>query len=311
MRVLRASFWVLLVLVGSMAAAGLVVSLDHPPSGDARPELTARDAAVLAPRLAALEPSLVRLSDAAQALTAAGREALVSLRALDPVAVAAALDAGKVALRELLPAAEAIRRRLPGLLQGLDGGDRLPLGDRDRVVAMATAAAGVDALSGAWADVAAATVAPMQLIATVRAHDAAVVAATEHGRGERYADALVSLDTAGASLVQAVAVRDDADRAGRDLSTLDGLLLRLSDHDAALRALYRELLASGGVRTSEVEAALAAVTATQRVVADARGALVIAVADVGAGDITPALLIMGRVRGTIDAALPTSAAGDG
>ena len=264
MRVLRASFWLLLVLVGSLAAAGLVVSLDHPPSGDARPELTARDAAILAPRLAELEPSLVRLSAAAQALTAAGRQTLVATRALDPDAVAAALDAGDVALGELLPAADAVRRRTPDLLEGLGGGEWLPVEDRDRVVAIGTAAAGVDALSGAWAEVAAATVAPMRLLATLRAHDAAVVAAAEHGRGERYADALASLDDADAALLRAIAVRDDADRAGRDVATLDGLLLRLADYDAALRALYRELLASGGVRTPKVDAALAAVTATQR-----------------------------------------------
>ena len=78
MRAVRSLAWVAVLLVGALAIAGLVVSLDHPPSGDARPELTGRDAAILAPRLAALQPTLGTMATEAEAVAAAGRGALTT-----------------------------------------------------------------------------------------------------------------------------------------------------------------------------------------------------------------------------------------
>ena len=303
MRVVRASAWTLLLLVGAIAAAGLVISLDHPPSGDARSELTARDAAILAPRLAAMDAPLGRLAAAARALSTAGRDVLVRLRALDLPAVSAALDAGDAALGDLALASADVRAGTPGLLEGLGAGERLPAADRARVAAIAAVAEGGDRLAGAWADVGRASAAPAEVLAALRAHDGALARAAEHGRTERWAPALAALDEASAALAAAVGVRDELDRAGRDVATLDGLLARLSDHDVALRTLYAELETSGGVRTPAVDTALAAVTTTQAALPESQDALAIAVTDAGAADITPALLTIEEVRGTIEAAI--------
>jgi len=306
MRLLRPVAWIALVLAGSIAAAGLVVSLDHAASGDARPELTARDSALLAPRLAAIDAPLGRLADAARALSGAGRDALVGLRALDLPAVAEALDAGDLALGRLTIAADEVRGEAPSLLDGLGDGARLPAADRARVVAIAAAGDGADALVGAWADVRRSTVAPIALVGALHTHDDAVTTAAGAGRDARYRDALASLDAAAGALTDAIAVRDAAAGSGRDLTMIDGWLARLADHDAALRVLYTRLIASGGVRTADVEVALAALSATQAALPETQAGLVSAVTDIGAGDITPALLTIEDVRGMIEAALPTT-----
>jgi len=303
MRVVRWALWSVLVLVGAVAAAGLVVSLDHPVSGGARPELTARDAAILAPRLAAIDAPLERLAGAARSMSGAGREVLVQLRALDVAAVAAALTAGDLALGAMTEAAAEARAVGTGLLDGLGVGDGLPAADRERVAAIGSALDAVDGLADAWSDVARASVAPTALLTALRAHDAAVVRAAELGRGEQYPRALAALADAAAALAEATDVRDAADRAGRDMALLDGWLVRLTDYDAALVALYRELRASGSVRTPVVEAALAAVTAAQAALPETQDGLVIAITDIGAADVTPALLTIEDGRGAIEAAL--------
>jgi len=304
MRVVRASAWILLVLVGAISAAGLVVSLDHPPSGGARPELTARDAAILQPRLAALGVPLGRLAAGAQALSTAGRDVLVSLRALELPAATRALDAGDAALAELGFAAADVRAGASGLLAGIGEGEQLPEADRARVAAIATAGETGDGLARAWSEVGRAAAAPAALLTAVGAHEDALARAAGHGRAERWSAAMAALDEASTALATATHVRDEAGRAGRNVVALDGILTRLSAHDAALRALYAELEASDGVRTPTVDSALAAVTAAQAGLAEARDALGGAVADMGGADITPALLAIEEVRGAMEAALP-------
>ena len=238
MRLVRMAAWVALLVIGSIAAAGLVVSLDHPASGDDRPELTARDAAILAPRLTAITPGLDGMAAAATALSAAGRGALVALRAGDAVALPVALDDGDRALTFLGDAARDVRTLAPGLLDGLGEGSGLPAADRARVAAVDAAIAAVEPLGAAWDALGAATLVPAAVMGAVGRHDAAVVAATAAGREERYADAVDALASAGDALTHATAARDRAASAGHSTDALDGLLTRLAAREAALRDRY-------------------------------------------------------------------------
>lgn len=303
MHVVRAAAWAVLLVLGSLAAAGLVVSLDHPASGDARPELAARQAAVLAPRLVAIEPQLLWLAAAEGRLAEAGREVLVRLRALDTDATSSALARGDESLTELLAAVSLSRSSADSLLHGLDEGSRLTTADRERIGAIEAALAAADGLPGAWAEVARLSVPPMGVLRALDTHDGAVVEAAAQGREERYADALVALDRAAAAFGEARRIRDAALSAGRDTATLDGWLARLADYDTALRRLYTLLEATDSVRTPEVDRALQDVEAAQGALPPTPDALVIAVTDLGAGDITPLLLTMEEVRGTLDLAL--------
>lgn len=303
MRAVRSLAWIALLIIGALAIAGLVETLDHPPSGDARPELTARDAAILAPRLASLQPSLGAMADEAQALSAAGRAVLAALRAGDPSGAADALDAGDAALDRLLAAAALVRDARPGLLVDLGDGSGLPVIDRERLAAVAAAVDGVPAVAGAWRDVRSASRLPGALVAAVADHATAVERATDAGRDAAYGVAAAAVGDAATALDAVRAVRDRIAEAGLPTATLDELVARLADRDAALGTLYAALAASDGVRTAQVETALATADATATDLADAAGALATAVGEAGASGIVDALLLIDDGRGAIDAAL--------
>ncbi|MFN8621262.1 MAG: hypothetical protein U0869_11000 [Chloroflexota bacterium] len=302
MRVVRAAAWVVLLLVGAFAAAGLVLALDHPATDDGRPELTAADAAVLAPRLAALEPVLTDAATDAQDLAAAASDVLVGLRALDPDGVSDALLAGDVAAGGVGMAADRLRTEVPELLHGLGDGSRLPAADRQRAAAIAAVPSALDVAAGAWGSVGVAVEAPTRLLAALADHDAAIARAAALGRAGDYAGALAQLETATAALARAAAVRDAATAAGRDTAALAARIAATEPHDGALRSLYRVLRDSGGVRTDRVDAAIAAERAAAASTpdpADLPGIL----DDLGGRDIPAALLPIEAARGAVAAAL--------
>lgn len=303
MRAVRSLAWIALLIVGALAIAGLVETLDHPASGDARPELTARDAAILAPRLAALQPSLQAMADEAQTLSAAGRAALAALRAGDPGGADDALGAGDTALDRLIAAAAIVRDARPGLLVDLGDGSRLSVTDRERLASVAAAVEGVPAIAGAWRDAGRAARLPVALVAAVADHAAAVERATDAGRDARYGAAAAAVGDAAIALETVRGVRDRIAEAGFQTATLDRLVARLADRDAALGTLYAALAARGGVRTASVEAALAMVEATTADLGDPAGALATAVGEAGASGIVDALLAIDDGRGAMDAAL--------
>ena len=87
------------------------------------------------------------------------------------------------------------------------------------------------------------------------------------------------------------------------MDALDGLVGRLADRDAALGALYAELMSAGAVRTPAVEAALTALDAAKAALGTADADRDDALADAGARDVTVALLALDDGRGAIEAAL--------
>ena len=301
-RWVRGTVWVALLTVACIAAAGLVLALDHPPTDASRPELTARAASILAPRLAAIDAPLGRLGVAAGSLASAGRDTLVRLRALDASGASASISAGKTALVELTRAAEEARALAPGLLQGIDG-SRLPVVDQARLAAIDGALAGVDGIVAAWADIERVASAPTGLLNALDRHDDALARAVAGGRAERFPDALDALAGASEALAEATAIGDGASAAGREVAALDGWLLPLADYDGALGALYSRLDKAGSVLTPAVESALAAVHAAHAALPPTRDALVIAVMDLGGGDITLGLLAIDDAHGAIEAAL--------
>jgi hypothetical protein len=100
-RITGALAWVVAVLIVAVAGAGLILTLDHPPTDERRPELTARGHALVAPRLAAMDPELEGLATSGDAIAAAGRQTLTRLRALDASGTNDALIAGDSALTSL------------------------------------------------------------------------------------------------------------------------------------------------------------------------------------------------------------------
>jgi hypothetical protein len=239
----------------------------------------------------------------AEAVAAAGRGAFAALRAGDAAALPLALDAGDAALERLTAATARVRDAAPGLLAGLGDGSRLPEADRERVAAIDAAVEGVEAIAGAWLETGTAALLPAALVAAVADHAAAVERATAAGRSAAYADAAAAVADASRALDGVRAVRDRVAAAGLQVAALDSLVARLADRDSALGALYATLAASDGVRTPEVDAALASVEATSAALDEADGDLAAAVGEAGASGITAALLVIDDGRGAIEAAL--------
>ncbi len=90
--------WFLVLLIVSVAGAGLILSVDHAPTEEGRPELTARGHAIVAPRLDAMDADLQQLAGTGDGIAAAGRDTFTRLRALDTARTQAALDAGDTAV---------------------------------------------------------------------------------------------------------------------------------------------------------------------------------------------------------------------
>jgi hypothetical protein len=301
-RLVRGLAWLAMLAVVSIAGAGLVLALDHPETESARPERWARAHGAIAPRLDGLEPMLLRLSNAAETLGTSGRTILGGLRDLDPAVVVDGLDAGDAALPDLGAAVRDLRASRIGMLEGIDA-ERLPQADRDLLASIDRAAAGAGELPSAWADVAAAAVAPVRLLRTLIEHDRQVVDATQLGRSARFAEAAAMMAKARSTLTTATPIRDDAVRRGLDVTTLDDLLARTAAYDEALDRLYSILAASRGAMTDEATAALADVEAAERLLPETTDALVIITSDLGGGDATRAVLRIEAARGAIDAAI--------
>ncbi len=294
--------WLGMVLVVSVAGAGLILSLDHAPTEEGRPELTAKGHAIVAPRLALIDADVEQLAAAGDAIAAAGRDTLTSLRGLAVDATNAALAAGDSAITDL----GAITDRLAtGRATLLDGTalTALPASDRVRIGTIDSALAAASQLPGYWQQVVVAGSGPLDLLLSMQTHDATVLAATASGRDGKWADALATLDQAKRQLVPAHAIREVARRAGADVATLDDLLDRVDTYDAALVDLYSSLRDSGGETTATTRAALDRVNAAQQSLPTDQTAMVVVMSDLVGPTITPILLSIESTRGALASAI--------
>ncbi len=151
-RAVRGLGWLALAGVIAVSGAGLVVGLDHPATGAARPELTARGDAAFATALPPVRAALGRSASAADALAVAGREASAALRASDAATAEARLVEGDVALRDATVAAVDLAAARDALLAQV-GDARLGAATRDRLVSLQAALDAVAQLPDAWASV--------------------------------------------------------------------------------------------------------------------------------------------------------------
>jgi hypothetical protein len=145
---------------------------------------------------------------------------------------------------------------------------------------------------------------PLDLLVAMAEHDAVVVAATGSGRAGDWAAALAALDDAASPLITARTVREVASSQGADVSTLDDLLARVEEYDAALAELYASLRESGGDPTTASRTAEARVAAAQQSLPRDQTAMVVVISDLAGPTITPTLLRIETTRGLLEVALP-------
>jgi len=294
---LRTAVWLGLVATFAVAAAGLIVALDHPATDAGRPELTALGDRRFGEAVAPARDALARLAADLDTVAAAARNASRGLRALDTQVAREAIADGDAAVVAAGLAADDLGRARDDLIATIDGA-RLSSANQQRLAASADAIGAAVKVTGPWAALAGGVSGAGLVLDAIARHDDKVFEATTLARRERYADALAALDSADPELAGVGALRDRvAERA--PVPTLDAWMVRAADYDAALRRLYELLEASGGQATVETQAALAGVRAAQAALPAESDAFVIIVTEVAEPGLTDALVAIERARGTV------------
>jgi hypothetical protein len=171
-----------------------------------------------------------------------------------------------------------------------------------RRAAILTAIDAASSLADQWRQVAARATEVANLTGLFAQHDAAVLEAAARGRRSDWAEAVAILDQALLTVADVQTLRARL-IAGSDGTVLDEWIDRNADHDAALRAVYAALEASGGIVTAEVqERRRDQEKAFARLPPDRR-TIVVIVAEVTRNGLTQAVVAIDDAHGRIDEAL--------
>lgn len=295
---LRAAVWLLAGLAISAGAGGVVQGAAHPPGDASRPELTAREDALMAPRIAAFRTGIVSLQQQVGQLSDLGRTALVELRARDSDKLTAALDAGD----QVVLASEGYASELAQAFQALPYGpasEAIGEATRERLATIDGAFHAVSPVASDWAAVSARAVPAMRLMDLLTQHDQETFAAAELGSAGKYGQALAALKAPLATLDQAQAIRDQLAASGTDTSTIDAWIGANRTYDLALQKVYQLLAASHGRVTAALRSAIVALDAAKAALPpDTRG-LVVIVGDIAQGGLSQALVDIDAARGSL------------
>ncbi len=236
-RGVRLRLWSTALLVSiALGAAGLAVAADGQQNPAQQSSSTWRADQHARPRIQAMTEQLALIDQHVIELSAAGRDALGRLQALDRAGMNEALISGD----EVSAATDTAVARLLELraetYAEIDE-SRLGLPARDVLDRIGTAIRSTQQVSTHWNGLAAEARAVGGLVDALLRHDDLVFRATTAGRESRWADALDLLAGAEMELAEAAAVRDRL-AASTDARTLTDLLGRFGAYDGALGELY-------------------------------------------------------------------------
>jgi hypothetical protein len=302
-RVLRGIAWTVLFAVLAAGGAGLLGQAWHAPGSPARAELTYVGDAALDARLDVGTQRLTEIAAEVEKLASEARIALEEVANDDPTRLRESLQRGGQAATTIEAATAALRGSLAGLPgEGEAAEIEFSNATLVRRSAILTAIDAASSLAGQWRQVAARATEVANLTGLFSRHDAIVLDAAAKGRRENYAEAVAVLDEALLTVadVQTLRVRLIA---GSDDTVLDEWIDRNADHDAALRALYAALDASGGIVTAEVRARMGDQEKAFARLPPDRRTIVVIVAEVTRNGLTQAVVAIDDAHGRIDEAL--------
>ncbi|HEX5012944.1 MAG TPA: hypothetical protein VFV72_02205 [Candidatus Limnocylindrales bacterium] len=302
-RALLAAAWLIIVIVLSLGAAGIVATMAHNPETGSRAELTYTGDKAFEPGLSAAEAELSELSGEVGALSQLGRKALTLLTSDDSDALDATVADGQALASTITTHGAEIRTSLEAL-PGLGPAADLTLSPEMRR-RHAIALGALDSIAGlepAWSQLAVSSAAASRIVNLLTTHDATTGEAAAAGRAENYTDALAKLDESDSLMSQARALRDTLSRTV-DVATLTDWLDLNSTYDAALRRLYQSLVDSGGRVNDEVRAAFEAEKEAASHLPPDSKALVVILAEIGRGGLNQAVIEIEQTRGELDSAI--------
>ncbi len=294
------ALWLVAAVAISLGAAGIVTGM----AGSGTAAATARGDATVHAHLDTVEGELRTLATDVDALGVQARGALAALVGNDPETAATTLAAGDGLLAEITTSSDAIRSALAAvpLVDTVEGRYLVSDAPWRRIERLHAAVDATAEIETAWASLSEGSVAASRLSTLLADHDAAVLAAAEHGRAARYDDARSALAGADAAIEAARALRDELARS-IDVTTLDAWLDRNAAYDVALRGLYDAVAAAdGGVDAAVRRAAAAEAEAKSRLPGDSRG-LILIMSEIGRGGINSAVIAIEQARGDLAAAL--------
>jgi hypothetical protein len=226
------------------------------------------------------------------------------LNGSDTSTAVAAIAEGDRLLGVMRALTTAVRLQLAGVpyLGRTDTGLLLSDGTVQRHAALIGALGTTRGLDADWARLTGGAVAAIRLSTLLATHDQQVAGAAELGRAARYDEAIVSLDEADATILEARALQVRLANTV-DVTILREWLDRNADYDVALRGLYAAYSKLGNKVTAELRDAIAAEAAARRnLPPDTRG-LVVIMAEIGRGGMTGAVIAIEEARGRLTAAI--------
>ncbi|HEY5629552.1 MAG TPA: hypothetical protein VIR16_08585 [Candidatus Limnocylindrales bacterium] len=302
-RLIVALAWFVIAILVSLGGAGMASALNHAPATDSRPELTWSGDQQATAALDAAVARLQALSDAVDALGSSSRQALVSLVAGNTDALTATLATGTTQLSAVSAASDALKAALAAVpYTGPDAALHVSATTIARYQQLAATTGLTSSLASDWAVLSARAMAASVLPDLLAKHDLETAAAAKQGEAGHYQQAIALLDAPDATLAQAGTLRDSlAENA--DVTTLTAWIDRHAAYDAALRNLYKAMLASKGKVTKDLRAAFAAEEAAKAALPTDTRALVVIMGDIARGGLNQAVIDIEEVRGALSAAL--------
>jgi hypothetical protein len=287
---------VLLVLI-AFGGAGLAVAVDRPQNSAQRPELSWRADQQAVPWIERLSAPLAQLDSDTSALSDVAQDVLTSITSLDLDAVETALRTGDDATARLEAAAAELSADRDAALAALE---EWRLGDHTRgaLVSLGVAADSLQQVPDHWQSLANQARLVVGLIRDLREHDDLVFQATAAGRESRWGEALGALADASARLDSAGSMRNEIAAQG-DVTTLDDLLARYAEYDAALADLYTYIRDTGSLSGPDFDAREQRVEQAQAALPRENAVMTIIGAETAAQVITQGLVGIERARGAI------------
>ena len=202
--------WVAIAVLIALGSAGLVSSLNPPPVGGLRPELTWAGDTATEPALDAATEELRLLAEQVDGLSETARVALGQLAGGDAEGLDATVTEGTLLLGEVRDTADSLALSL-GEVPNAGDDWAVSVSDhvRRRYLQLAGTARLTEGLEDDWASFTGRSLAASQLGSLLVRHDEETAAAAQHGTAGRYNEALAGLDASDATIALARELRDD------------------------------------------------------------------------------------------------------
>ena len=291
--------WLVLAALLALGGAGVAAALNHTPGTAARLELTYAADVVAKPAIDGAAAKLAGLGESVDKLGIAGRAALTSLVNGDPTALKTALDDGTSRLASVSAASDALAGALAAV-PFVTGPRELYLstGLAARYDQLVNARTLVSGLADNWAVLSEQAIDASAVPTLLAQHDVLTSKAAREGSAGRYAQALTLLNSAGASMTQAQALRDRLAKKA-DVTTLTAWLNANGVYDGALRTLYQTLRDAKGHVTSAVRKALAAEQAARAGLPKNTKGVIVFMDDIARGGLNQAVIDIDTTKGLI------------